>query len=244
MLTLIAGLALTVFAAGSGGQDTYEEQWACAVSVDGPQGASVIVSLQQTVGGTVLSRSVDWTPPVLDRFAPREPRPDAPEITVFYDLTEHGEIGAVDMILGSAASLGGPATTLAGATLTLDMDGRGPWTVAVPSEGPGPDYRLGDDVARYRSVFFDQPELPVLMERGGVITLSLLDSDGFLAAQTRYDLSNTGDRAELFVEAREAVMAMMRLPPDEAIAQHPESCVMATGTLSPELKSVPPDFRR
>jgi hypothetical protein len=233
MLTLIAALALTVFSAGSGGQDDYEEQWACAVSVDGPQGSSVIVSLQQTVGGTVLSRSFGWTPPVLDRFAPHEPRPDAPEITVFYDLTEHGEIGAVDMVLGSAASLGGPATTLAGATLSLDMDGRGPWTVAVPPEGPGPDYRLGDDVARYRSAFFDGVELQVLIERGGVITLSLLDADGFLAAQTRYDLANTGERAHLFVEAREAVMAMMRLPPDEAIAQHPETCVMATGTLSP-----------
>lgn len=232
MVTL-AAFAL-VAPSGTGGQDEYEDQWGCTVSVDGSRGASVMVSLQQTVGGAVVSRSVGWSPPILDQLAPRAPRPRAPELTVFYDMTEQGEIGPADMVLGAAASLGGPATVLARKTLSLDLDGQGPWTVAVPARGLGPDYPLGDDLVRHRSAVFDAPDLPALLDRGGFVTLSLLGADGYLDAQTRYDLTYVDERAHLFVEARARVAAMMRLAPDEAIARYPDDCARATGTLPPE----------
>lgn len=234
MLTVILAVLALAAPAGSNGRDDDEGQWSCTVLIDGSRGSSVMVTLQQTVGGTVVSRSVGWSPPVLDQFAPRAPRPEAPELTVFYDMTEQGEIGPADMILGGATSLGGLATVLAGKTLSLDLDGRGPWTVAVPARGLGPDYPLGDDMVRHRSAFFDAPELPALLDRGGIITLSLLDAGGYLAAQTRYDLTYAGERAHLFVEARDRVAAMMRLAPDEAIARYPDDCSRATGTVPPE----------
>lgn len=234
MLTVILAALALIAPAAPGGQDDDEDQWSCTVLIDGSRGSSVMVSLQQTVGGTVVSRSVGWSPPVLDQFAPRTPRPEAPELTVFYDMTEQGGIGPADMVLGAASSLGGPAAVLARETLSLDLDGGGPWTVAVPARGLGPDYPLGDDLVRHRSAVFDAPDLPPLLDRGGIVTLSLLDADGYLAAQTRYDLTYASERAHLFVEARDKVAAMMRLAPDEAIARYPDDCARATGTVPPE----------
>lgn len=235
MLTVILAAVVLVAPVGLDGQDDDEDQWGCSVSIDGSQGSSLMVSLQQTVSGTVVSRNVGWSPPILDQLAPRAPRPEAPDLTVFHDMTEQGGIGPADAVLGSAESVGGPATVLARKTLSLDLDGRGPWTVAVPARGLGPDYRLGDDLVRYRSAFFDAPDLPALLDQGGIVTLSLLDADGYLVSQTRYDLTYVGERAHLFVEARDRVAAMMRLPPDEAIARYPDDCARATGTLPPEL---------
>lgn len=238
MLTVIAAALALASSAGSPGQegpDDYSGQWSCSLSIYGSKESSVMVSRHQTGRGTVLSRSLGWRPPVLDRFAPRDPRPEAPTVSIFYDLTEQGDIGPSDMVLGSGVSVGGPATILVGARLSLSIDGEGAWTLSLPPEGPGPDYAIGPDLVRYRSAFFRDPDLLVHLERGGAATLSLIGADGYLAGQTEYDLSYTGERDHLFVEARDKVDAMMQLPVEEALARYPYQCARASRSPPPEI---------
>src|SRR5262245_32919195 len=132
-----------------------EDQWYCMAIARGAHDSDVIVAIQLTTSGSVLSRHASWRPPILDAVRPLRPYFVSPDVTLIYGNAQSGSLGEVTAILLRASTLGGPRVALRGKQVSFSIDASGPWLVELPARGLGPDYFIGPHRFIQRSAYLD-----------------------------------------------------------------------------------------
>lgn len=190
----------------------YDGDWVCNAVAKGSRGAHVDVVAQVDSEGEIWSRSISWTPPLLDASKPQYRDLDRPGLSLQYDEAEAGAIGELTSAIGDVSSVGGPVGALRELTLRVLMDGGASWTAEL--EPFGVEQRVGGSPYRYASAYVDDTDWDgdpyELFEAGGVVTLSLQDAVGRPVAQARYDIGAKAERDRLFRSAWRKAEAMAK----------------------------------
>ena len=183
----------------------------CAIA-KGSRGAQVDVIAQVGSEGDIWSRSIAWTPPMLDASKPQYRDLDRPGLSLQYDDAEAGAIGELTGAIGDVSSVGGPVGALRDLTMLVLMDGGASWT--IEPEPFGVSQQIGGSPFRYASAAIDDTDWDgdpyELFEAGGVVTLSLQDAVGRPVAQARYDIGAKAERDRLFRSAWRKAEAMAK----------------------------------
>lgn len=190
----------------------YDGDWVCSAIAKGSRGAQIDVIAQVGSDGEIWSRSISWTPPMLDASKPQYRDLDRPGLSLQYDDAEAGAIGELTSAIGDVSSVGGPVGALRDLTLRVLMDGGASWTAEL--EPFGVEQRVGGSPYRYASAYVDDTDWDgdpyELFEAGGVVTLSLQDAVGRPVAQARYDIGAKAERDRLFRSAWRKAEAMAK----------------------------------
>jgi hypothetical protein len=190
------------------------EERVCTAVAKGSRDAQVTVVAEVDGDGDIWSRSVRWTPPMLDASPPQYRDLDRPELVLQYDDAEAGAIGELTEAVGEISSVGGPTGALRQLTLLLWMDSGESWSVEL--EPSGVAYRIGGSPFRYASASITDGggdgDPYERLETGTALTLSLQDAMGRPVAQARYDIGARAERDRLFRSAWRKSEAMARNP--------------------------------
>lgn len=218
MIPALVAASLMIASTPAMGQ--YDGDWVCSATVKGARGAQVDVVAQVDSEGEIWSRSIHWTPPMLDASKPQYPDLDRPGLSLQYDDAEAEAIGELTGAIGDVSSVDGPAGALLDLTLLVLMDGGDSWTIKL--EPFGTVQQIGGSLYRYASAQIDDTDWDgdpyERLETGGIVTLSLRDTLGRPVAQARYDVGAKAERDRLFRSAwRKA----------EKMALHPQRCTKA-----------------
>ena len=210
MIRALAGVALLVAPVPAMAQ--YDGDWVCSGVAKGSRGAQVDVIAQVGSDGEIWSRSISWTPPLLDASKPQYRDLDKPGLSLQYDDAEVGAIGELTSAIGDVSSVGGPVGALRDLKMIVLMDDGASWTTEL--EPFGVSRRIGGSPFRYASAEIDDTDWDgdpyALFEAGGIVTLSLQDAVGRPVAQARYDIGAKTERARLFRSAWRKAEAMAK----------------------------------
>lgn len=216
-------LAATLLAAPLPAMAQYgSDEWVCTASAKGGRGAHVDIVAQVDGDGEIWSRSISWTPPMLDASAPQYRDLGNPGLSILYDDAEADAIGELTGAIGDVSSVGGPVGALRRLTLFVLLDNGDSWTAEL--EPFGVAQQMGGSPYRYASAELtntDRDGDPYeSLEKASTVTLSLRDTAGRPVAQARYDLGAKAERDRLFRTAwRKA----------EKMAKQPKRCDKAGG---------------
>ena len=190
----------------------YDDERICTASAQGKRGAHVDVVAQVGTDGEIWSRTVNWTPPLLDASTPRYHDLRNPSPLIRYDDAEADAIGEMTAAIGEISSLGGPDGALRRLSMWVIMDDGDSWE--VEPEPASTVYSIGGSLFRYASADLTDTdwdgEPQEILEAGGRITLSLRDTIGRPVAQARYDLGAISERDRLFRSAWRKVENMAK----------------------------------
>ncbi|KTE31693.1 MULTISPECIES: hypothetical protein [unclassified Sphingopyxis] len=190
----------------------YDGDWVCNAVAKGSRGAQVDVIAQVGSDGEIWSRSISWTPPMLDASKPQYRDLDRPGLSLQYDDAEAEAIGELTSAIGDVSSVGGPVGALRDLKMLVLMDGGASWTTEL--EPFGVSQQIGGSPFRYASAEIDDTDWDgdpyELFEAGGVVTLSLQDAVGRPVAQARYDIGAKAERDRLFRSAWRKAEAMAK----------------------------------
>lgn len=190
----------------------YDGDWVCSAIAKGSRGAHVDVIAQVGGDGEIWSRSISWTPPMLDASKPQYRDLDRPGLSLQYDDAEAGAIGELTSAIGDVSSVGGPVGALRDLTMLVLMDGGASWTAEL--EPFGVSQQIGGSPHRYASTYVDDTDWDgnpyELFEAGGIVTLSLQDAVGRPVAQARYDIGAKAERDRLYRSAWRKAEAMAK----------------------------------
>lgn len=190
----------------------YDGDRVCSAVAKGSRGAQVDVIAQVGSDGEIWSRSISWTPPMLDASKPQYRDLDRPGLSLQYDDAEAGAIGELTSAIGDVSSVGGPVGALRELKMLVLMDGGASWTAEL--EPFGVSQQIGGSPYRYASAEIDDTDWNgdpyELFEAGGIVTLSLQDAVGRPVAQARYDVGAKAERDRLFRSAWRKAEAMAK----------------------------------
>jgi hypothetical protein len=190
------------------------EERVCTAIAKGSRGAHVDVVAQVDSDGEIWSRTISWTPPMLDASKPHYEDLDNPGLILQYDDAEAGAIGEMTEAIGEVSSVGGPKDALRRLSMLVLVDDGSSWT--IEPEPFGVSYRIGGSPFRYASARLSDTDWDGApyekLEAGGTVTLSLRDTMGRPLAQARYDLGATAERDRLFRAAWRKADKMARNP--------------------------------
>jgi hypothetical protein len=190
----------------------YDGDRVCSAVAKGSRGAQVDVIAQVGSDGEIWSRSISWTPPMLDASKPQYRDLDRPGLSLQYDDAKAGAIGELTSAIGDVSSVGGPVGALRELKMLVLMDGGASWTAEL--EPFGVSQQIGGSPYRYASAEIDDTDWNgdpyELFEAGGIVTLSLQDAVGRPVAQARYDVGAKAERDRLFRSAWRKAEAMAK----------------------------------
>ncbi|WP_077148826.1 hypothetical protein [Sphingopyxis sp. KK2] len=206
-------LAATLLASAAPAMAQNEER-ICTAIAKGSRGAHVDVVAQVDSDGEIWSRTISWTPPMLDASKPHYEDLDNPGLLLQYDDAKANRIGEMTEAIGEVSSVGGPKDALRRLSMLVLMGDGSSWT--VEPEPFGVSYQIGGSPFRYASARLGDTDWDgdpyEKLEAGGTVTLSLRDATGRPVAQARYDLNATAERDRLFRAAWRKADRMAKNP--------------------------------
>lgn len=206
-------LAATLLASAAPAMAQNEER-ICTAIAKGSRGAHVDVVAQVDSDGEIWSRTISWTPPMLDASKPHYEDLDNPGLLLQYDDAEANTIGEMTEAIGEVSSVGGPKDALRRLSMLVLMADGSSWI--IEPEPFGVSYQIGGSPFRYASARLGDTDWDgdpyEKLEAGGTVTLSLRDATGRPVAQARYDLGATAERDRLFRAAWRKADRMAKNP--------------------------------
>lgn len=214
MLTVIlASFALVTFAQ-PGDQQDYVPQWVCSARAEAWNGASVSHNLSLTETGAAVHATSHWEPPRTGEIRPESSHLNTPRLSLTYDQASEKPLQSPSHVWGSVSAEGGDETILSDLRLLLFIDDDGPifplWGELLEHDFD----RFGGLLRREVIGRFDGSGPADRLSHAQSARLVVVDADERVLAETRYDLSATAQRDQLFAEVRVKMTEAALVPRD------------------------------